>query len=305
MTETYRASGLRILILAACLPAAAFAEGPVARSIDRPLPEFCSTLLRELTPTEKFHVQNAAIEKNGFNVSRGKSAYLEDLSGENGIGLAHKLDHLPKDAVYVDMGAGIAMAITQILRSHPSIAEGVAIAYAKPANFQIFSHRKLTYIAGDFVENLAASGRLGHLKGRVDLITDVYGPLSYSNDVSRLLQVYLDLLKPEGTLLFNWMTLQNSVNEATGAISKSVMNRLNGIVPRGKDPTGLLDWLKKVPGIEVEFVKASRAGSAKNAEESVAIQITKKSADPKIPRELSASEYAEGNPPKRVFRVAP
>lgn len=124
------------------------------------------------------------------------------------------------------MGAGLAIAQTQLLierRLHSHLPTLIALSFERPRRLtSSMQHQSLAraryqsrhihylekhlvefadsfrYIEGRKVEDIPV--REIALPGSVKLITDLYGPLSYSPELVQILRVYGDLLATNGQL---------------------------------------------------------------------------------------------------------
>jgi hypothetical protein len=242
--------------------------------------ESCSLFFGHFEQTK---IENEYLEMNDFKVSRDLQKYSTvNLPFEKTKNVFDEVMALPEGSRWIDMGAGEARALVDGLVANTKIAEGIAIAYERP--FVIANPEKVPgrfrYLEGDFVENMAKEGRLDQFVGKVDLITDVYGPLSYSEKIPPLLQIYFDLLKPGGLLIFNVMT---------GRIKTPVMN------------TGLMGWISRLPGVEFLEVFHRNMVYSGGFENFYSIKIKKIESKIVVPKNLETDIYIPGNPPERTF----
>jgi hypothetical protein len=234
---------------------------------------------------------------------------------------------LPEGSVWVDMGAGQARALAEGLRKNPKIAKGVAIAYKKPFNAikdpsgtsvlrrilsRVFEPQRefvptkaadrFSYLHGDYVENMYRDGKLDDLKGNVDLITDVFGPVSYSENLPDVLQTYFDLLKQNGVLIVNLMLDVNYSGHGANFKQIPAQAKNQVFTDRTIDRNGVITWLKTIPGIEV-IDESEVQGNGIARERSAGIKIVKTAEDVIVPRTLKTEVYEAGSPPKRIFRL--
>ena len=246
----------------------------------------------------RVEIQNKNIAENNFNVSRGLKVYSLHFPFKKSAVLQLLVKALAPGSTWVDMGAGRARALNDGLKLNPGL-NGVAVSYKQP--FDAATGESATgrfkYLDGDYVENMSRDGAFNHLRGRVQLITDLYGPLSYSEEIPELLQVYVDLLAKRGVAYLNIMTERIKIlgkNES----SIEMMNGVNG------SKNGFVAWLKAIPGIEIVERARFVAGGAQSAEISEAIMIRKIADHVEVPRNLMSAEYISGSPPRRVFTTA-
>jgi hypothetical protein len=247
-------------------------------------------------PQARIEIQNENISRNFFNVSRGLKDYSLHFGFRNTLSIEQEIRLLRPGSTWIDMGAGQALALIEGLRLNRGI-KGVGIAYRNPGKQPWFSQgirNRFQYISGDYVENLSRDGKLNSFVGQTDLITDLYGPLSYSEHFPDLLQIYFDLLKPGGELLFNLMK-----SRSTGQNSITVNQVLNS---GSGNVHAIVMWLKTIPGIEVSEVIDDSRQEAHLAESSIAIRIKKRRAVVTVPKTLETVTYISGSPPVRIFK---
>jgi len=213
--------------------------------------------------------------------------------------------NLPTGAVWVDMGAGEARALADGLHANHQISEGVAIAYNRPSN--AFSGNDISerfrYLEGDFVENMARNGKLDNLIGKVSFLTDVYGPISYSENLPDVLQVYFDLLSLNGMAVFNLMWSKGlDINDHSGGYHELRPLLTNYVKKDGfNDKMGVIKWLSKIPGLEVVEISEFEIGP--NSEKSLAIKVRKISNNVIVPENLRTVSYKASAPPERIFEI--
>lgn len=246
---------------------------------------------------------NEILATNNFKANRGLQDYANNFNFENSPSFQQTLAHLPKGALWVDMGAGEAKALIEGLQKYPQISKGIAIAYKRPDRFSKpadLSMKRFEYIEGDYVENMEREGRLGHFNSRIDLITDVYGPFSYSEDLVSVMQTYLNLLKVDGVLLFNFMSARNfDPNIFRNSPPQDQMNIINEV---DSQPANLIRWLRTIPGIEVQenHRELTFLGYKEN---SFSVKIRKLKDNIVVPQSLRLLMYKPGSPPTRSFHV--
>ena len=243
--------------------------------------ESCSAYFGHLEKTE---INNDFLKNNIFEAARNLRHYsLGNLPFKNSRSVIEEIMSLREGSKLMDMGTGEARALVEALVANPKIEEGIGIAYERPfiiANLEKVAGR-FRYLEGDYVENMARDGVLDKYFGKIDLIMDVYGPLSYSEKLPPLLQIYFDLLKPGGLLIFNIMT---------GRSTTPIMN------------SGIMGWLSMIPGIELVEVNHGQAPTKGGGFENFySIKIKKASAKVVVPNNLETASYIPGNPPERTF----
>lgn len=216
------------------------------------------------------------LEKNNFNTFRTLSDYSGMLTPVD-RSFQQKVANLPDDSLVIDMGAGEAHALKHIITKYDHIKKAIAVGYKKPKNFQnpSASQDRFEYLEGDFL-NIR---ELDQYREQVDLITDVYGPLSYiEKDFQKVLQTYLDLLKVNGRLFF-------ILREET-----------NHILSADFPHSTWLHFFKSIKGVEVKV--HSRPG---NKEIFTSFEIKKTNENAEITSQLIEKKYEASTPAKRVF----
>ena len=132
---------------------------------------------------------------------------------------------------------------------------------------------RFQYLAGKYFED--------YQKGEIrlaNLITDVYGPFSYSMAPDLVLKKYLDLLHPKGSLFL-------LVNKNTSIMGMS-----------------LTDYFSSIGGVEIHYPYSDIAKAPFNEAVLFTVQIIKKSPNTSVPR-LEAFRYNTGRPPIRGYRI--
>ena len=189
--------------------------------------------------------------------------------GEYGIYSAREfksfLETLGPGSHWLDAGAGKGHAIAQYVERNPAGARVTGVVYSgkRPKN----APDQLRYLSGRYIEDIPDEEL-----GRADLITDLFGPGSYSTRISEVLNKYLRILTPGGRA---FVTL---TSEATVTV--------NG---RSTTLLGYLLSLSPPPGIEI-----THEGST---------LIIRKAAETgfQIPT-LELTRVESGAPPYRWFR---
>ncbi len=236
-------------------------------------------------------IPNQYLSNNRFNTSRDLGEYWRNFSFSETESLRSITSHLSEGSTWIDMGAGHAKALKEGLFMNPHI-NGVAIGFVKPKGYYEYPEisNRFTYMDGEFVENMYSRGRLSHLKNQTELITDYYGPLSYSENLPLLFQIYFDLLKPSGVLVFHFDATKPENQTYFKSNSIRIQDRLT--------EDGIIQWLRTIPGIQV--IDAKHTGRL-SAHAQWAIKIKKINSDIVVPNTLITTKYTAGSPPKREF----
>lgn len=188
------------------------------------------------------------LSQNLFSTNKGINEYGLYL-----LDLKEELVKLRPEDHWIDLGAGQAKALYDYYESLKGQAQTTAIVYVKPEkNYieQLPSNSK--YLSGRFFEDIP-EGEIA----RADLITDFYGVISYTHDLSGSLERAISLLKTNGILyIFN------------GYFKNTVIKK------RSTTETlkyGIAEYLASIPGLIVEYQFNGRMVD----DESPAIKITK------------------------------
>ena len=145
--------------------------------------------------------QNQALElqktqgllaRNGFTTARDLNEYASQLN------IGNLLLELNSSKRWLDAGAGRARAQLDLLdlkkSNSESVPEMIALSFKKPW-FVSRKKESFQYLEGRFIEDYTTSEL-----GTFDLITDLFGPYSYSKNPVVVLNQYLNLLNIHGTL---------------------------------------------------------------------------------------------------------
>ena len=216
------------------------------------------------------------IREDGFETSRGLWEYISDLTRDFIVAL----DHLRSTDLWIDFGAGKAKAAEEYLSLNPKRvlpnakvefplkdveerANVLAITYKYTRWFPKYRGEKLKILKGIFFEDLTSlpSYRLG---------SDNFGIFSYTSRLDHYFETTLKHLEVGGKLFIH-----------------TNFNR-TWIVGKNGERLSVVDWVRKIPGIEVEFRNHH------------ALIITKKSLEVAVPT-LHLLKYEEDMPPRRVF----
>ncbi len=243
------------------------------------------------------------VDTNNYTETRFLDEYNLFFLFRQGLDLLKTLSGLRKNAIWFDMGSGINKALVKGLESNTQIRRGVGLSKVKTEGAWGDKRvpGRMKQINGDTLESLVDQGRLKNHMGRVDLITDVFGPLSYTKNVVKVMQIYLDLLAQNGQAM---ISLQ--VGRARG------MSRLDAIenyipynslhVSDGVEPYGLISWIKSIPGISVEEVVQDEFKEDGTYHKTVGLRITKHVDKVVVPQTIAIEHYADEEvPPMRVF----
>lgn len=206
------------------------------------------------------------VAKNKFVTDR----HLEDYSRELHSDFKNKIASLHADQHWVDLGAGKATAQIELIKSFDDKSQApfsTAVAFKLDRWFAPRSYDgKLKVAEGAYELQPTASWK------KADLVTDVYGVLSYTGELGIALQKTFDMMNVGGELYILALPYGTQVQ-------------------RGEVKLPFTDFLKSLPGIKVE-------GDDKQ------IKITKIQDSVSVPS-LRMVRYTDGGPPMRLFEIIP
>lgn len=238
--------------------------------------------------------QNRFVRTNSFNTDRDFYNYQSALDLPERLLRDSIFKSNPEGSIWFDMGAGSGRAIYEALEiGKARIKEVVAVSAV--TTLQPYRHKKIQPMTG-YLEVLAEKGKLDKYKNQVDVITDVMGVMSYSQDIAAVLRTYLDLLKVGGVIHMNFMLSRESSGHS------EMVNQFyrNDQLLQGN----ILDWLRSSPGIKIIGAKNTIAKnpSGDHKENLIAIVVEKTSENIQLAN-LKSIYYHESAPPVRYFEI--
>ncbi len=254
------------------------------------------------------------LPSNSFEVNRGLNQYVRMFEFTDSPGLKLTLSNLNPGSIWFDMGAGTAKALREGLKKNPQISHGVALSLVKPNMFVLPWNKpsNFQYLHGFTLEEFSKTGRLDEFLGKVDVISDYYGPLSYSSSVADILKIYFSLLKPGGLVFFNIMVSQRTEFITSDSILDGLLGKLytvkeefhvNKFIRDGQESIEfLINWLRSIEGLELSEVKYIDAGESGN-EKTLVLKVKKIAPNILIPKNLQVESFEFGSPSRRVFRI--
>jgi SAM-dependent methyltransferase len=160
-------------------------------------------------------------DNDRFITRRSLRDYIDVFqTQENPYYFQELLSNLPQSATWFDMGAGHGKALLDALffSNHAHIKNFVGVSYEAPKSESLSQassrHQgRFHYIETGFLENHWHKNQLSESfapwNNKVDLITDYFGPMSYTFDLSKVLKIYLNLLKLNGRVLLQLSFVKN------------------------------------------------------------------------------------------------
>lgn len=256
----------------------------------------CKDLFFEDSISTTINLQN-----NNYMEFRILDSYNDFFKFPYARDLLQTLSSLRQGTTWFDMGSGKNVALVKGLERNPQIRRGVGVS-ATRTEFALGDKRvpgRLKQVNGDYLEKLVAAGRLKNQMGKVDLVTDVFGPLSYSQNVVEVMQIYLDLLSKNGQLMTAFLLARGT---AQTVMESEKIHSYNAVMTEsGLSKRGLLEWLKSIPGIAVEVVEQKIISEDGKFEHTTGVRITKLQDKVIVPKTIKVDKEVPTVPPLRIF----
>jgi SAM-dependent methyltransferase len=279
-----------LIILQALGLRAAWPQEPVQPRIDE-----------EIAKQEKIYRSGGADVPSGYVTGRGLFDYAELLPSD----FCDALGRLGSSDRWLDIGAGDGQAILDYYAPQDDAVRpemcGRSVGKARAVAMSIEDRRT------DKWQQRAASlgdGRIRYLSGKrlrnypleelgkFQVITDVYGGFSYTEDLSQFLEKTLSLLEIGGV----FYTMVQSVHLEDGKDKPSTWYLTELVDAAGRN-VKVCSWLKKTTCVKV----ACESKSDWDAPTEL-INIRKVCSDVSVPR-MKLLKYEAGNPPGRRFQL--
>ena len=185
-------------------------------------PITCTSALQKATPLK-------LVNSNQFFTSRNLAEYIGGFLP----GFKNSLDKLKSHEVWIDLGSGKGKAALEFLRSQKNINESpqvllITLNSGRWSSWPNFSG-KLKVVEGLLFEDMTAD-QIPQAK----MITDFFGVLSYTLDLTKTLNQIFDHLQAEGELFLYSNHSYTMIEAGQGKIM------------------GLTEFLRSIPGIKVE-----------------------------------------------------
>jgi len=259
-------------------------------------------LNEEFTKQEKIYRSQGADVPSGYVTNRGLSDYAQLLPS----GFCDALARLGNSDRWLDIGAGDGQAILDYYRAqHDAAAEncGRSGTRARAVAMSIEDRRtkkwqlEAAILGGDRIQYVSGKRLREYSReelGKFQIITDVYGGFSYTEDLSRFVNQVLSLLEVGGsfyTLVQN-VGLENGKGKANSSYQTELVDSA------GRD-VNVCSWLKQTPCVQVGCESKSDWDSPTEL-----INIRKLCSDGSVAR-TNLLKYEAGNPPGRHFQLEP
>src|SRR5215468_6064169 len=254
----------------------------------------------EITKQEKIYRSGADVP-GGYVTGRRLSDYLELLPS----GFCDALGTLGSSDRWLDIGAGAGQAILDYYAPEDDSAPGKKCAGAggkvRAVAISIEDRRtdkwqqQAASLGDDRIRYLSGK-RLRHYSGeelgKFQIITDVYGGFSYTEDLSVFIEKVLSLLEIGGV----FYTMVQSVHLKNGKDKPSTWYLTELVDAAGRD-VKVRSWLKKTTCVNVGCDSKSDWDAPTEL-----INIQKVCGDVSVPR-VKLLKYEAGNPPARKFQL--
>ena len=291
-TTGKRLAVLIVIVLQAQSPGAGWPQEPAPPRIDE-----------EIAKQEKIYRSRGAEVPSGYVTSRALSDYAELLTSD----FCDALSRLGSSDRWLDIGAGDGQAILDYYAFEDDAAQAAKCARswskARAVAMSIEDRRtdkwrqQAAIFGGDRIRYL--SGK--HLRyysreelGTFQIITDVYGGFSYTENLSEFLGKVLSLLETGGI----FYTMVQSVHLQNGKDKPKPWYLTELVDAAGRD-VKVCSWLKKTACVKVACESQSDWD-----EPTELIRIQKVCSDVSVPR-MKLLKYEAGNPPGRRFQLEP
>jgi hypothetical protein len=281
---------LIVIVLQALGLRAAWPEEPVQPRIDE-----------EITKQEKIYNSRGADVPEGYITGRTLLSYLQVLPS----GFCDTLGTLGSSDRWLDIGAGAGQAILDYYAPEDDSAPGKrcsgaggrvrAVAMSIEDRRTNAWQRRAASLGADRMRYLSGK-RLREYSpeelGKFQIITDVYGGFSYTEDLSVFMEKTLSLLETGGV----FYTLMQSVHLEDGKDNPNTSYLTELVDAAGRDAK-VCSWLKKTTCVQVTCESKSHWHWPTEL-----ISIKKVCSDVSVPR-MKLLQYEAGSPPVRRFQL--
>jgi SAM-dependent methyltransferase len=249
----------------------------------------------EIAKQEKIYSSRGADVPGGYITYRTLSTYAELLPS----GFSAALRRLGSGDRWLDIGAGGGHAILDYYApDYASTSRGKALAVAisiEDRRTDQWREHAMS-IGGDRIRYLHGKRLREYSReelGTFQIITDVYGGFSYTENLSLFLERVLSLLETNGS----FYTLAASVRLEDGKDNPDKTWYLTELVDAAGRDVKVCSWLKSVTCVEVSCESKSAWETPTEL-----IHVRKTCGDVAVPR-MKLLQYEAGNPPGRRFQL--
>lgn len=276
---------------------------PVAKPAAQPAAPAKPSIDEEIAKQEKIYGSRGADVPRGYVTGRPLSAYAELLPS----GFSDALRRLHSEDRWLDIGAGGGQAILDYYAPEydatpcencapPSKARAVALSIEDRRTDQWWQRAAspdgngMRYLSGKRLREYSREEL-----GTFQIITDVYGGFSYTENLSLFLERVLGLLETNGS----FYTLVASVRLEDGKDNPNKTWYLTELLDAAGRDVKVCSWLKSVSCVKV--ICESKSAWETPTE---LIHVQKVCGDVSVPR-TKLLQYEAGNPPGRRFQLEP
>jgi len=257
----------------------------------------------EISKQDKIYQRRGADVPRGYITNRGLSAYAELLP----TGFCAALSRLGGSDRWLDIGAGSGQAILDYYAPEGDASSGEKCARlgakARAVAMSIEERQtdkwreRAASLGGDRIRYLTGK-RLRQYSleelGTFQIITDVFGGFSYTEDLSQFVDKVLSLLEVGG----GFYTLGPGVHLEDGKDKLGILY-LTELENAAGRPEKVCSWLKKT-----SCVKVSCESKSDWKRPTELIKVEKVCSDVSVPR-MKLVEFVAGYPPDRRFQLDP
>ena len=292
----WQAAGARLAVLIVIIQALGLRAGWSQEPVQPRMSE-------EFLKQEKIYHSRGTDGRRSYTTDRGLSQYAELLPS----GFCDALRKLGSSDRWLDIGAGEGQAILDYYAPEGAAAPAEKCRGSDPraraVAISIEDRRKDNWKQqaarlGDERIRYLSGKRLGQYSpeelGKFQVITDVYGGISYTEDLSQFLEKVLSLLEIGGV----FYTMVQGVHLEDGKDKPSTWYLTELVDAAGRD-VKVCSWLKKIACVNVGCESKSDWDAATEL-----INIRKVCSDVSVPR-MKLLKYEAGNPPGRRFQLEP
>jgi SAM-dependent methyltransferase len=253
----------------------------------------------EIAMQEKIYRSRGADVPGGYVTGRA----LSDYAGLLPSGFCDALGRLGSSDRWLDIGAGDGRAILDYYAPEDDAACARSGGKARAVAMSIedrrtdkwqqqaasFGDNRIRYLSGKRLRNYS-----GEELGKFQIITDVYGGFSYTEDLSQFLEKVLSFLEIGGV----FYTVVQSVHLEDGKDKPNTWYLTELVDAAGRD-VKVCSWLQKTACVKVGCESKSDWDTPTEL-----INIRKVCSDVSVPR-MKLLKYEAGNPPGRRFQLEP
>jgi SAM-dependent methyltransferase len=256
---------------------------------------------KEIAKQEKIYRSRGADVPSGYITGRALSEYAELLPS----GFCDALGSLGSSDRWLDVGAGAGEAILDYYAVGDDAAPvGKCTRLAGRARAVAMSiedrrtdkwQQQAALLGDDRIRYLTGKRLRQYSRdelGKFQIITDVYGGFSYTEDLSQLLEKVLGLLDTGGV----FYTMVQNVHLENGKDNPNTRYQTELVDATGRD-VKVCSWLKQAACVKVGCESKSDWDAPTEL-----IKIRKVCSDVSVPR-MKLLKYEAGNPPARRFQL--